>query len=305
MLYHIRILLPKEMQSRYKLDVTEKILMKRIVTPYKNGQSFTLSGKTIAPTDIKEIQIVRTEKSSEELMPSIRAKIQADQEASGVGAAIPDEYYLMEHGTDVTDELLTQPPKSSSDKQAQEVSNTVTSDREVFVVHGRNDKINKAMFDFLHSIDLKPTEWAKAIQLTGKSAPYVGQVLDAALPNAQAVIVLLTPDDIVYLRESLRHQNDPPYESEPTPQARPNVLFEAGMAMGRRPERTIIVQIGNLRPFSDISGIHLINIDSSTSWRKDMANRLQSAGCAVDLSGTEWLTAGVFEFEEPNEEELV
>ena len=46
--------------------------------------------------------------------------------------------------------------------------------------------------------------------------------------KAQAFLVLLTGDDEVRLIEDLRILTDPPYERKLTPQARPNVLYEAG-----------------------------------------------------------------------------
>ena len=172
--------------------------------------------------------------------------------------------------------------------------NTVRNRKKVFVVHGRNPKLRSALFVFLRAIGLNPTEWAQAVKDTGKSAPYVGEILDTAFSTAQAVVVLFTQDDRAYLRESLRRSNDPPYESTHTLQARPNVLFEAGMAMGRCPDRTVLVQIGNLRPFSDIGGRHIIELNDSTERRQQLAQRLESAGCDVDLTGVDWHSEGVF-----------
>ncbi|HYX72246.1 MAG TPA: nucleotide-binding protein, partial [Nitrososphaera sp.] len=165
----------------------------------------------------------------------------------------------------------------------------------VFVVHGRNLEARNALFRFLRSIGLKPLEWSHAIELTGKAAPYIGDILDAAFSEAQAVVVLMTPDDEARLREPYRSANDPGYELELTGQARPNVLFEAGMALGRHPERTVIVELGRLRPFSDIAGRHTIRLDNSSIARQELAQRLTRAGCAVDLRGTDWHREGNFE----------
>jgi predicted nucleotide-binding protein len=165
----------------------------------------------------------------------------------------------------------------------------------VFIVHGRNGKARAALFDFLRSIGLKPIEWSQAVRATGKGAPYVGEILDAAFSEAQAVVVLMSPDDFAYLRNELRKDKEPIYETQPTPQARPNVLFEAGMALGRHPDRTILVELGDLRPFSDVVGRHTIRFDNSTQTRQDLADRLETAGCPVDLSGRDWHTAGDFE----------
>src|SRR5205814_5162732 len=100
----------------------------------------------------------------------------------------------------------------------------------IFVVHGRNEPARKAMFDFLRALALHPLEWDQAVQLTGKGAPYVGEILDAAFSEAQAVLVIMTGDDLAFLRPEFQQSHDAAWEKEPTVQARPNVLFEAGMA---------------------------------------------------------------------------
>ncbi len=165
----------------------------------------------------------------------------------------------------------------------------------VFVVHGRNDAARAAMFTFLRAIGLKPIEWTEAVQLTGSATPYVGQVLDAAFQAAQAVVVLLSGDDEARLREHFRGPHDGSEETDLTPQARPNVLFEAGLAFGSHPNRTILVQVGQIRSFSDIGGRHVIRISNATQQRQALAVRLKTAGCSVSLDGTDWHTTGDFD----------
>ncbi len=167
--------------------------------------------------------------------------------------------------------------------------------KKVFVVHGRNEVLRQNLFSFLRSIGLQPIEWSQAVGATGTGAPYVGQVLDAAMGIAQAVVVLLTPDDEAKLRAPFIKKTDPPYETELTCQARPNVLFEAGMAFGRFPEQTLLVEIGELRPFSDVAGRHAVRLTNSSQSRHDFALRLETAGCAIDLSGSDWHTIGDFD----------
>lgn len=158
--------------------------------------------------------------------------------------------------------------------------------RQIFVIDGRNEPARGALFTFLRSIGLQPIEWSQAIGMTNKASPYIGEILDAAFSAAQAVVVLETPDDIAYLHPSLTHPGDP--ECEAMPQPRPNVLFEAGMAMGRDPHRTVIVELGRVRVFSDVHGRHVVRLDK----RQDLAERLRTAGCSVDLSGRDWHEAG-------------
>ena len=165
--------------------------------------------------------------------------------------------------------------------------------RSVFVVHGRDLAASSAMFSFLRSIGLDPIEWPHAVAATGEASPHIGTVLEAAFSQARATVVLITPDEIVRLRDEFAGGDDDP-ESHPATQARPNVLFEAGMAMGRDPERTVIVQLGTTRPFSDIAGRHSIRVSREPEWRHELAERLKTAGCPVDTSGTDWLSEGVF-----------
>jgi hypothetical protein len=162
--------------------------------------------------------------------------------------------------------------------------------RRVFVIHGRNEPARKGLFDFLRSIGLDPIEWSEAIRLTGKGSPYIGQVLDAAFGTAQAVVVLQTPDDVAHLHESLTYVGDP--ECSPQMQPRPNVLFEAGMAMGRDEDRTVIVEMGEIKVFSDIHGRHVVRLGNDVKKRQELATRLETAGCAVRLTGTDWHDAG-------------
>ena len=175
----------------------------------------------------------------------------------------------------------TEKGKGSSDKL-----------RRVFVVHGRDEKLRSGVFGFLRALGLEPLEWTKAIQLTGSASPYIGQILEAAFAHAQAVVVLLTPDDLAKLREDLLLGDDPIHERTLTGQARPNVLFEAGMAFASHPNQTVLVQFGQVRPFSDVAGRHIVKMDNSVPKRQEFALKLRTAGCSINLDGTDWHTFG-------------
>src|ERR1700722_8918406 len=163
----------------------------------------------------------------------------------------------------------------------------------VFVVHGRNTPAPLSIFEFLRSIGLSPIEWHQAIAATGKASPYIGEIVDAALEAAQAVVVLWTPDEVVSLRPEYADGEDDP-DIRPGLQSRPNVMFEAGLALGRAPEHVVLTALGRMRQFSDMLGRHTVRLSNSLASRQELAIRLRTAGCAVDLSGTDWHTAGDF-----------
>jgi predicted nucleotide-binding protein len=167
----------------------------------------------------------------------------------------------------------------------------------VFVVHGRNDKIRRAMFDFLRAVDLTPLDWATAMKGTRKAAPYVGEVLDKAFNRATAVVVLITPDDEAQLRREFRRHDDEAYEKKLMGQARANVLFEAGMAFGTHANETILVQVGKCRPFSDTFGRHIVKLDNSEVRRQELFDKLRIAKCPATKIGRAWLDTGDFSVE--------
>ncbi|GAA1560389.1 TIR domain-containing protein [Kribbella lupini] len=163
--------------------------------------------------------------------------------------------------------------------------------RTVFVAHGRDKRLRAGIFAFLRALGLHPIEWAEALAGTGHGAPYIGDVLSKIMFSGQAVLVLLTPDEIAYLRpEHADHERDAAVE--PAGQARPNVIFEAGMALAMFPEQTILVRIGDVRTFTDLDGRYISQLDDSSEKRHLLAERLRSVGCAVDTGGKDWMRAG-------------
>ena len=184
-----------------------------------------------------------------------------------------------------------------SESQETYIQHFPRDSRTVFVVHGRENYIRESLYEFLRSVGLRPLPFQEAKKATGKASPLIPEVLDKAFSLAQAVVVLMTPDDEARLRSLYHHRQrkEPAYETELTPQARPNVLFEAGMAMGRNPDRTILVEIGDLRPFTDIAGRLTIRLDNTLQKRQELIDALEVAKCPIDVSNSDWQTAGDFE----------
>lgn len=171
---------------------------------------------------------------------------------------------------------------------------STTDARKVFVVHGRDTGLKIGLFDFLRALGLEPIDWSEAIRLTGRASPYIGEILDVAFGHAQAIVVLLSPEDEVRLAPDLQGSDEAQDERQFMMQPRPNVIFEAGMGFGRNPDRTILVEVGNVKAFSDIAGRHVVRLSNDESRRRDLADRLTTAGCAVNFGGDAWRRAGNF-----------
>ena len=276
--FHIQITLkeakPPHKRREWDCDLSAEELEKRYIAPYRQGRAIVIDGRVIALDEIHRARVYWTDRDIRNF------------------AAIP--WGMMK---DATDELMTGPPGWELETQGgpNQQPRPARDAREVFVVHGRNDTAREAMFAFLRSIDLIPLEWNVAREDTGKPSPYIGEILQAAFSRAHVLVVLLTPDDEARLKPQFRADADPPYEIQLTGQARPNVLFEAGMAMGGQPDRAVLVELGNLRPFTDIAGLHIVRMDNSSQRRQELAQKLRTAGCPINLNGEYWHTAGDFE----------
>jgi predicted nucleotide-binding protein len=185
-------------------------------------------------------------------------------------------------------------PPGAKPSTSKPIANEIPHDksRKVVVIHGRDSTIRENMFQFLRSLELSPIEWGTAVQSTGCGAPYTGEVVDALFSNAQAIVVILTPDEHVELKPELQSED---HADNSGWQPRPNVYIETGMALARDEAHTILVQIGFIRQASDLIGRNHIHFDGSPTHRHDLAERLRTAGCAISTSGSDWLRVGNFE----------
>ncbi|GII88922.1 hypothetical protein Ssi03_69120 [Sphaerisporangium siamense] len=170
----------------------------------------------------------------------------------------------------------------------------VADAKNVFVVYGRDEPVRQAVFTFLRALDLRPLQWEDLVKMTGKPSPFLGEVVARSMLLAQAVVVVMTPEDVVHLHPDLHEPQESSAEARHSLQARPNVLLELGMALAVHPDRTLILLIGDQRPVTDLGGRNYVRVTGTPDFRVKIANRLRLAGCPVDTTGTDWLTAGDF-----------
>jgi predicted nucleotide-binding protein len=173
-----------------------------------------------------------------------------------------------------------------------------TKDNSIFVVHGRDAKLNQDMYAFLSSIGIAPMEWDHAIKAAkGGANPIVGDVINQAMERVHGVMILFSPDEEAKIRRKFASQSDKKKGLHLKGfQPRPNVIFEAGLALGAHSDKTILVQVGSVRDISDIAGKHLVHLSDSFADRKRLADRLESKlKFKIDLTGTTWQTIGDFD----------
>ncbi len=165
-----------------------------------------------------------------------------------------------------------------------------TNRKLVMVIYGHDTEANTVLFGWLRAIGLQPQEWSQVIRASGTASPYIGQALERAFSNAQAVVAFFTPDERVLARSA-----SPKDPSAWRMQARPNVLIEAGMALTTHPDRTVLVVLGDQELPSDLAGRHYVRLSrTSPVPLHDLASRLEQAGCETDTTGSAWLDPARF-----------
>jgi predicted nucleotide-binding protein len=162
--------------------------------------------------------------------------------------------------------------------------NGVSHNSRVFVVHGRDDYAHRELSKFLHHIGLRVYSWNQAKLDAPGSTPTTLEIVRTGLNHCQAIIVLFTPDDIAHVRPDFAKSDDGPHETQPTGQARQNVIFEAGMAIAAAPDKTILVRYGKTREISDISGHNWTSLSNSWEERKLFVEQLKKLELDVDDS---------------------
>lgn len=181
--------------------------------------------------------------------------------------------------------------EDTSDRQSSASDSTIATNRKaVMVIYGHDHEANEALFSWLRAIGLQPREWSQLVHASGDASPYIGQILEQAFKDAQAVIAFFTPDEFVLARGSA-----PTDRNAWRLQARPNVLVEAGMALVTHPRRTVLVVLGPQELPSDLAGRHYIRLShESPATLHALASRLHDAGCEIDQTGTDWLNVARF-----------
>jgi predicted nucleotide-binding protein len=267
----------------FALDKDEAWLERHVIAPRRAGSDVFIGGRLFSWRDVGQILIAETQETSERLLPRIRAR----RMRAGETMRRSDAWYLVEQGLDVTDRFISGAPGETSGEGGQ--TRTGADRSIVMVVYGHDHEANAALFDWLRALGLAPQEWGDLTLATGSASPFIGEVLEAAFDRAQAVVVLLTPDEHTSVREELAG-----HAATWRLQARPNVLFEAGMAFATHPERTVLVVLGAQELPSDLAGRHYVRLDGRPEPLHELANRLEAAGCSVQRSGGQWLNPSRF-----------
>lgn len=142
------------------------------------------------------------------------------------------------------------------------------NDKEIFVVHGRNQKVLNSVKAFLQKLGLKPIILSEQ---PGKGRTIIEKFEDHA--QVKYAVALLTPDDKALLNESTGKQELRP---------RQNVIFEMGFFVGTLGrQRVAALRLGEIEIPSDYVGVEYIKLDDS-GWKGKLYQELHAAGFEIE-----------------------
>ena len=256
-------------------NLSDSELRERFVEPWLQGRQVVAGSKGWLPTEA-ELSIYEG------------PRLSSQQRTFGQGWL-----NVVQFGEDVTDRFLTSAPSPTASLPAEE--HGAPDPRAVAVAYGRDGGVRDAMFEFLRALGLDPLEWEELVATTGTATPYSGEAVEQGFRQTQAVVVVFSPDDEARLHSDLHSsQGEPEHERELTGQPRANVILEAGLALGTHPDRTIVVEVGDLRPISNLGGRNVVRFDGTTGPLNTLAGRLERAGCPVRRDRGDWLNTERF-----------
>jgi predicted nucleotide-binding protein len=92
-------------------------------------------------------------------------------------------------------------------------------------------------------------------------------------------VIVLTPDDLGGAKADVKEMGDL------KTRARQNVIFEAGVFVGRLSRaRVCCLRKGNVEMWSDYSGIVWIDMDDRGAWKSALLKEMEKAGLPIDWS---------------------
>jgi predicted nucleotide-binding protein len=159
--------------------------------------------------------------------------------------------------------------------------------KKVFIIHGRDRAPLQELRHFLKGLGLQAWTFVDEFHESISNTPIV-EIVARGVSKTRAVIALLTPDEFACLVPERREAA----ESERNIrrwQPRPNVIYEAGMAMGLNRDGTVLVTVGNVELPSDLDGILHIRLTNGIDSRRTLRKKLMQAGCEVDPNLDDWM----------------
>lgn len=274
--YHVYIAFTDKsgkQDSMFKFNLLQEDLKKIVVSPYMNNKSFLFVGRRVHPSSIDILNIYESEKRAEEyVLPNGKSVFDDDvnntyiskcfsrQKVEGIQVCTYDFI------TSLEEEARKTPVKPLGKKE------------KVFIVHGRDDKQALRLQKYLTRTLKIDAEMFEDFKERSSSNTIIEQ-LEYIRDNIGYAFVIVTPDDLGYLREDIEKCRTRVLIGKRSvavksvceildkfqTRARQNVVFEHGIFTGAlgRDKVCCLLQKGTKEKPSDIDGILYVDFNKS------------------------------------------
>jgi predicted nucleotide-binding protein len=170
--------------------------------------------------------------------------------------------------TGIVDILRTLVVKIENESNISREVSVVTSNNEIFIVHGHNDLVKQTIARTLSKLGLEPI----ILHERPDGGKTIIEKFEQNISNIGFAIILLTNDD----------EGKAKIETDYKARARQNVIFEMGYFIGKLGrDRVFLLLEHNVEKPGDLDGIVYTPIDTHDGWKLKLVKELKAAGYAV------------------------
>lgn len=162
--------------------------------------------------------------------------------------------------------------------------------KRVFVIYGRDSLAHTELVKFLEALGLEVLGFDEVAGQLGP-APFIADIVTRGIAIADAVVALFTPDEQAVLYDPDTGRSIERESGGARWQARPNVIFEAGVAYGLGKAKPILTVLGaDVRLFSDVGSMHFVELDGPGA-KQNLHDRLTAVLGPLKPTRPDWATS--------------
>ena len=143
------------------------------------------------------------------------------------------------------------------------------SGKEIFIIHGHDEKLKKEVVSTIEGLSLKPI----ILHEQANKGRTIIEKLEEESRRVGFAVALLTPDD-VYVEQGTQATNL---------RARQNVILELGYFMGLLGrKRVCAIYYNKVELPSDMAGVLYIPYDQDGNWKLQLTREIEAAGVQIE-----------------------
>jgi predicted nucleotide-binding protein len=272
MFYHVIIETSEKQKDKfithYEFDIKDRDYVKEnFAKPFIKGGEFQINGYFISKEKIRRFKIKESQITTE-----LMVKQAYDQLSPGILVIFTPEKLIEgdKYSKDITKDVFSEIQKDNHVQIGMKKMKPTTSNRKIFIVHGRDALLKTETARFLEKLNFE----AIILHEKASASKTIIEKIEA-YSDVGFGIVLYTPCDEGKLVGA----------KDCKPRARQNVVFEHGFLIGKLGRSKVVALVkDDVETPNDISGVIYISVDSGKAWQLSIAKELKASGFDIDLN---------------------